>query len=252
MKYIKYIILLILISIITTGCSFIEAKKEKRIITKNAINYFSEKYNIKKRNIKIQYNNFYGSSAFCFNSCGPNKIDIIYKTKEYTIQYDLEHDFYGDNYQYEEIYNDLYIYLTKKMPYAKIKINSLEADVLLAPKKYNHDIINFMKNEIKKTYYEYSDLEHGYTWISIWVESKSKEEAKRIHEQYSETILSELENLEVSYRLTFSEHENFGGSDNAYYQYHVSNENFSFQDKIDNKMKHCRRREFLNGSCAEH
>ena len=49
MKYIKYIILLILISIITTGCSFIEAKKEKRIITKNAINYFSEKYNIKKK-----------------------------------------------------------------------------------------------------------------------------------------------------------------------------------------------------------
>ena len=242
MKYVKYITILVLVCTITTGCS--KSRIEKRKITKNAITYFTEKYSIKEKNIDIKNNGFYGQSAFCWNTCGENELDIIYNEKEYTIKYDLYNDSFGDNYQYEQIYNDLYKYLENKFPFAtKIKIDLLEEDVLYTSTKYNHDIINYMKNVISKDYFE-----DGYTWIDIWVETKNEMQAKEMHEKYSNIIISELENIKVSYNVAFSSEENYGET-NAFYYYHVYENNFIFKDNVDKNRKSCNRSTLVNEMC---
>lgn len=240
-KKIIFVILLMMICMTTTGCMKEEIKSRK--IAKNAINYFAQKYNINKKDIKIKKNRFYSKEAFCMNSCGENEMTITYNNKEYTIQYDLSDDSFGDNYQYDEIYNDLYQHLVSKFPFVtQIKIDLLYADVLRTSVKYDGDIVNYMKNSIKRRNDDVSDSV-GYTRIKIWIESSDANQAKELHEKYYKNMIIELENMRVSYNIALSKEEN-DNEDFAFYYYCVNSgtrPSFSFTDKVDNNRKSCNR-----------
>ena len=79
MKNFKHILLLTVVCLLITGCT--KEQKEKRIITKNAINYFTEKYNLNKKDIEIKTNRLFGENNLCFDSCGENQMIIIYNEK---------------------------------------------------------------------------------------------------------------------------------------------------------------------------
>lgn len=238
-RKIFFIIMIIMICITTTGC--MKEKIENRKITNNAIDYFVQKYNIKRKDIEIKYNNLYGNETSCFFSCGDNTITIIYNTKEYIIRYDLESDSFGDNYQYEEIYNNFYQYLISNFPFAtSIKIDMLESDVLATPTKYTDNIENYIKNTIIRT----AAGNTFYTHVKIWIEATDEVQAKELHEKHHKTIITKLENLQVSYNIGFSKNEGDTGYYNAFYYYSVSSggsPSFEFTDKVDNNRKRCNR-----------
>lgn len=248
-------ILFIGIMIITlTGCgtSIFEIKK----ITNNAINYFTNKYNIDKKDIKIIDNRLYGNNESCIDSCGENELIINYKNKEYTIRYNNDANFFGDNYQYDEVYTDLLNYLNNKFKFAnKIKVyDSLEADVMGTSEKYNGNIKEYY-NKIKNFYsnhkYIYSEDgligDHIYTDVGIWIEAKTPEEAKRLNKSYSKEIIKELESLGVSYHIDIS--VNSDDNDYSAFYYHVYDEEFYLTDKVDNQQIHCERNDLQDGMC---
>lgn len=100
-RRVTYIILALLVSFLLTGCgcSIVENKK----ITNAAIKYLKEKYNIKRKDIKIESNEFYGESRFCLPVCDNNRMSFKYKNKSYFVYYDRESKTYSDNVQYETI-----------------------------------------------------------------------------------------------------------------------------------------------------
>lgn len=247
-KKVVSIIIAMVASFLLTGCTEFEASIENKKITKNAINYFIQKYNIKQKDITISHNNLYGEVGThrlgCINSCGENQLIITYNNKKYTIEYNLSYNEFGDNYQYDEIYNDLQQYLNNLFPFVtKTEITLLEFDVLRTPTKYNHDIENYMKNSIKRK--KTGDNESGFTWIKMWIEVSESNQAKKLHDNYSKSIISKMEELQVSYDVDFSKNEKDNRySTDYYYGYHVSssmNPSFDFVDKVNNKYKRCNR-----------
>lgn len=231
MKYVKLIIILMAISLITTGC--IKDDIEQYKIGNKAKEYFANKYDVKKSKIKIKANYFYGPNKRCWMSCGENKATIIYNEKEYKILYDETSETYGDDYQYEEIYNDLQKYLSDKFSYAKnIKINYLEYDVLSTPTKYNGDIKDYIKNTIVRKSVENSSS----VWIKIWIEATDEKQAKELHNKYKKELLTELNDFNISYQITFAKEED----DNEYFAYYYYNYSdggrspaFLFYDRVD-------------------
>ena len=232
MKYVKFLIIIVLTCILTTGC--IREDIEKNQITKNAKEYFSSKYNINKSKIKMGHNGFYGPSERCWMSCGENEAEIIYNEKTYKIRYDESRKTFGDNYQYEKIKNDFDKYLLEKFPYAKIiEINMLASDVLATPTKYTGDIENYIKNTIIKT----SAGNGSYTSIKIWIEATDANKAKELHTKYRKELITELENLGISYSISFSNKE--GSNEySSFYYYTVSDGGrkpaFMYWDRVDN------------------
>ena len=233
MKYLK-VILIVLVVLVTTGC--FESKIEKKKITNNAIDYFSKKYNFNKKNIKIKENNFYGENEFCMNDCGENEATIMYNKKEYIIRYNMSNQSYGDNYQYEKIYNDLNKYLKDEFPFAtEIKIGLLEEDVFKISQKYDNNIENYMKT--------ISEQEYIYTDIDIWIKAMDANEATNLKNQYANIIISKLEKLNIDYAFNIAEKEN----DNEYFAFYfcaVSNgvsPSFIFKDNINKTSKKCDR-----------
>ena len=232
MKYVKFLILIVLICILSTGC--IKEKIERNEITENAKKYFSTKYNIDKSKIKIGYNGFYGPSENCFMSCGENEAEILYNGLSYKIRYDKSRGTYGDNYQYGEIKDDLNKYLLEKFPYAKsIKINMLEYDVLATPTKYTGDIKNYIKNTIIKT----SVNNSLYTSVKIWVEAADADQARELHRKYRKELITELEDFGISYRILFSNSEE-SNEYSSFYCYSVSaggrKPALMYWDRVDN------------------
>lgn len=237
MKYVNFFIIIVLICLTSTGC--IKEDIEKIQITKNAKEYFSSKYNVNKSKIKISYNNFYGKNERCWMHCGENEAQIIYNQKTYKISYDESRKSYGDNYQYEKINNDFNKYLLEQIPYAKtIKIDMLEFDVLATPTKYMGDIENYIKNTIIRT----AAGDDSYTSVKVWIEAKDSNEAKELHSKYRKELITKLENLDISYSVTFSNEE--GSNEySSFYYYSVSDGGripaFMYWDKVDNNYKSC-------------
>ena len=232
MKYVKFFLIIIIICLTSTGC--IKEDIEKKQITRNAKEYFSSKYNINKSKIKIESNNFYGPNEKCWMSCGENEAKIIYNEKTYKIRYDESRENFGDDYQFEKISNDFNKYLSEKFPYAKtIKIDMLEYDVLATPTKYIGNIENYIKNTIIKTSVDNS----SYTLVKIWIEATDSNQAKELHRRYRKELITELENLGISYNISFSNKE--GSNEySSFYYYTVSDGGrrpaFMYWDRVDN------------------
>ena len=236
MKKILFASLIVLMCLMTTGC--FKSSIEKKQITNNAINYLVSKYNFDKSKLKVVDNRFYGKSERCFVSCGENNAIIIYEDKKFYVAYDRSKNVYGDNYEYDKVYNDLETYLKNTFPFAtKIKIDSLESCLLSAPDKYNGNIVDFMKKYVRRGVFG------NYTWIHVWISEEDEIGAKKDHEEYSKTIITTLETLSTSYNVAFSKKE----LDNeyfAYYYYHVSDNispSFNFKDNINKKSTRCQR-----------
>ena len=244
---------IVLITLTGCGTSMFEKKK----ITNNAVNYFTNKYNIDKKDIKIINNYLYGKNESCLDSCGGNELIINYKNKKYTIRYNEDADFFGDNYQYDKVYEDLLNYLNNKFKLAnEIEVNDLlEADVMGTSEKYNGNIKDYY-NKIKNFYsnhkYVYSvdgltgDSIH--TWVNIWIEAKTPEEAKNLENRYFKEIVNELESLGVNYNIAISADID-DNEYSAFYYYHVYDEYFYLTDNVDDKQNNCNRNQLQDGIC---
>ena len=232
------ILFLVLICLLLSGCT--KTYREKKKITKNAIEYFAQKYNFNKDDIDISYNGLYGIEGSgglrCLDSCGDNQMKIFYDGKEYLIKYNISDDSFGDDYQYNDIYNDLYNYLVNKFSFATtIKIDSLTSDVLRTSAKYNYDIVDYVKNVIRKE--QFGDTTKISTFIRVWIEVNDSNKAKELHEKYKKELITELDNLDTSYSIAFSNKET-SNEYTSFYYYSVINGGrkpaFMFWDKVDN------------------
>ena len=237
-------ILVIVVLFTITGCFNLE----KRKLEKKAINYFVEKYNINKNDIDVTKNTLYGKDRTCIDDCGDNELVIRYKNGKYKIRYNPYTEFFGDDYQYNEINNDLTKYLNDKFPFAnKITVKYTEYDVIAVPVKYNGDI-KFYYEEVKafENNHRYLNTNDSYvsrdlsTWVDVWIKAETKEEAKNLNTTYSKTITDELNSLGVSYNLAIS----INSEDNdysAFYYYHAYGNQCYFTDKVDNQRTKCDR-----------
>lgn len=118
------------------------------VLENRALDYFSEKYDINRSSIKIVQNKGVKyKDAACWDGVCSNELIISYNSKEYTIQYNDEINTFGDNYQYQLIYDDFSKYLRKNFPNAsQIEIRRLEEDVLQTAARYDGDIEHYIKN----------------------------------------------------------------------------------------------------------
>ena len=245
MKKLSRLLITLTIIIILTGCG--TSVLEKRKITNNAINYFSAKYNINKKNIKINRNFLYGKDETCLDSCGENYLYINYNNEKFIIKYNPSEDYYGDNYQYNQIYEDFLKYLNTKFNYVnEIKIDSLDSDVIRTSNKYNGNLKDYFKN-IKKHMYD-DGKKQGFTWVKIWIEAKNGTEAKELNQKYSKELITELEDLEVNYNITISTNSKTNEY-SSFYHYHVYDSYFYLTDKVDNHRYSCQRSELKYRQC---
>lgn len=245
MKKISKILIIFTIITILTGCG--TSALEKRKITNNAINYFSNKYNINKKNIKINRNYLYGKDETCIDDCGENYLYINYDNKEFIIAYNPREDYYGDNYQYDRIYEDFFNYLNTKFNYVnEIKVDLLDADVIKTSNKYDGNLKNYFKN-IRKSISD-DGMKQGFTWVEIWIEANDETAAKELNQKYSKELITELEDLEVSYNITISSTSEMNEYTSFYY-YHVYDSYFYLTDNVDNRSYSCQRSELEYRNC---
>ncbi len=245
MKILSRLLITFTIIIILTGCG--TSVLEKRKITNNAIEYFTNKYNINKKNIKINRNKLYGKDDTCLDDCGENYLYISYNNKEVIIKYNPVENSYGDNYQYNQIYEEFLKYLNTKFNYInEIKIDLLEADVLRTPNKYDGNIKDYFKN-IKKDIYD-DGMKSGYTWVKLFIEAKNETDAKDLNQKYSKELITELEDLEVNYNIVISLNSETNEYSSFYY-YHVYDSYFYLTDKVDNHKYSCQRSELKYRQC---
>ena len=221
MKKIKYLVVLILLCFVTTGC-FLE-NKEKNQITNDALEYFSSKYNIDKSKITVNNNNFYGKDERCWMVCDDN----------------AARGTYGDDYQYNEIYNDFYNYLSGIFTYTnRIVIGSLEEDILATPTKYTGNIENYIKNTLIRTYTNNS----LHTNVEVLIEVTDSNQAKELNRNYRKQLITELSSFNTSYNILF-----YGNDENnnrlTFYEYkyisHIEYDAFSYNDFESKKIKQC-------------
>lgn len=255
MKKIIKILFMVILIITLTGCG--TSVIEKKEITNKAFNYFTNKYNIDKKDIKINYNHLYGKNEKCFNGCYDNVLSISYNNKEYHIIYNEIADFFGDNYQYEEVHADLLTYLNNKFPYAaKVDANVLLlVDINGTPEKYNGNIKEYFK--IIKEFYDnhrYLNSEDRMddqslnTWISVYIEAKNSEEARDLNNKYSKEIINELEELGTKYVIVISADSEYS-EESSFYHYKAHGKNLYIIDNVDNQKKQCERNKLKYEMC---
>jgi hypothetical protein len=244
MKKKLFMVILVVVLFTVTGCfNFEKSKLEKR-----AINYFVEKYNIDKNDIDVTKNTLYGKDRTCIDDCGDNELIINYKGGKYKIKHNPYTEFYGDNYQYNDIYNGLVNYLNDKFPFTnKITVKFVEYDIVSVPVKYNGDI-KYYYEEVKafENNHRYISDNISYiprdlsTWVNVWIKAETKEEAKSLNTKYSKIITDELNSLGVSYNLAISLNSN-DNDYSAFYYYHAYSNQCYFTDRVDNQKSKCDR-----------
>lgn len=236
-----FIRLLIFFSILAALRSCSPAAFDKRKMANKALDYFTNKYNINKKDIKIEHNTLYSNSKYvlCVAVCPENEMSIYYKDKEYKIEYYLKEKYFADDYQYEQIYNDLLKHLQTKFSYiSDIKIDFLNLDVIKTPDKYNGNIESYFKN-IKKSVYD-DGTRVGNTSIDIWIEAKDEIEAKELKQKYIKELVTELENLEVKYEIAISSINKISKY-SSFYFYQAYESYFYSTDKVDKNEHSCKR-----------
>ena len=232
-----FVFLFVLLCSSAKGC--IKDDNEKRTLGKRAIDYFSTKYNIEKSKIKMIQNGLYGNEDHCWNDCGENEAKIEYNGKSYIIKYDLSTDTLGDNYQYKTIKNDLNKYLSEAFPYvSSIDIDMLDDDVYATPTKYTGNIEKYIKETRVR-----SKIDGGaYTKVAIWIETENIPLARELHNKYKKDLITKLNNLDISYHISFSTVKESSVC-NAYYSYNVSDLNnypqLEFWDNLDHNSENC-------------
>ncbi len=225
-----------------------DERAEKKEITNKAVEYFSEKYDIKKKDIKIIFNNFYGKDKECFLACDANRAFITYKNEEYIIYYDPYTNTYNDNFQYNRVYEDFLKYLNNRISFAtEIKIEHLESDVTWTSQKYEGNLKEyFAKIKASRASKELN------TVVSIWLDAQTAEEAKMLKEKYSTEInelINEFEDLKIGYRIIISsKFSNYYS--HSFYYYDMYNSKYSFYDNVDNTSSTCDRDNFEGGVCV--
>lgn len=235
----KYVLLLFLVTLLlgVTGCS----SREKRELEKKALSYFTEKYAINKKDIEVINNYLYGKDRRCLDSCGDNKLTLRYNDKEYTIEYNPFIDCFGDNYQYDVIYQEFLLYLENKFPYANnisIDTTLLNADIMDVPVKYSFDIEKYFE-EMKEFDNNHPFIRDGvnyiprsiFTWVDVWIKADTPDEATNLKKAYSDEVVQTLQKIGVSFNLAISKDVK-DNEYSAYYYYHVYGKQFYFTDRV--------------------
>ena len=147
--------------------------------------------------------------------------------------------YFADDYQYEQIYNDLLKYLQTKFSYiSDIKIDFLNLDVIETPDKYDGNIVSYFKN-IKKSVYD-DGTRVGDTSIDIWIEAKDEIEAKELKQKYIKELVTELENLEIKYEIAISSINKISEY-SSFYFYQAYESYFYSTDNVDKNEHSCER-----------
>lgn len=228
---------MIITCLLTTGC--IKEDIEKYQLGNKAKDYFASKYDISKFQLKLDSNHFYTEGTRCWWSCGENFGTVKYKGKSYTIYYNMERNTFGDNYQYDQISSDLNNYLSKKFPYAKrIQVTMLEWDVYATPEKYSGDIEDYFKNKVPKNVVD-NNLSTG---VNIWIEATDENQARELNKKYRKELITELNSLGITYRISISKSERNDKTIAFYYYDYVNGGRkpaFDFIDRVDKNYKEC-------------
>ena len=196
MKNIIKRIICVAIIILLTGCG--TSSCERRWLQERALNYFSNKYDIKKSKIKVIKNDLRDQDEHCYFACDDNALYIEYEGKKYTIKYnsdDNNYEYFADDYQAEEIKNDILEYLSSEyeyISYLSIDIAFLKDDVLRIPEKYTGNFKTYLGQN--RTLDNYNPQVNAR--IEIWIQAQNKEEAKELYEK-SAKLAKELFNFPI-------------------------------------------------------
>lgn len=237
-KILGLFLLLFIVGFILNSCS-----SENKELKRKALNYFTEKYNIKEKDVKVEKNDLRDKDKRCFDSCNDNYLYIKYDNKEYIIEHDPYENTFGDNYQYDTVYSDFIKYLNDKFPFAQtIEIDLLEYDMLGSPLKYSGDIKSYIRS------INNSEADVRDTWVKVWIKAEDETIAKELYSKYALVVVNELEELNVSFDLTFASEYGVGAA-TPFYDFHVFNSQFFLKDMVDNHSYSCRRRTFDGVKC---
>ena len=240
-------------SIIDEAYTSDETKAERKL-TRDAIQYFTEKYNINERSVEITSNNLHTKDKKCFLACGENLLHITYRNEKYIIEYYPDEGVFADDFQYDEIYKDFSEYLNKKAPFVtEIQFDFLRSDIRSIPQKYDGDLKKYFM--IVREHYKPDEdgIKSLRTSVDILLYAQTAEEAKEVIEKYSVEIsdlMKELETFGSRYRIAVAEKLTNNGS-MTFYFYEMSSFGYSFYDNVDNKKISCARSQYKNGVCIE-
>lgn len=226
------LLFVIVICLLLTGC---KEDEEKKLITNQALDYFSSKYNIDKKDITITSNELYGSQTKCLDGCGENRLSINYKDTSVVIEY---HNGFSDNYEIAKIKEDYIKYVKDNIiPVTNITLGETD-DHLSFNKKYDGNIKEFLKGIDDDLY------------IVVYLECSTPEEALLFWRTYSTQLVTSLEDLDVSYNLFFSKAEG-ETKPVVYFSYDssVKTNKFKYTNGITNEIVECEKDKLINATC---
>jgi hypothetical protein len=219
------IVAMLIALLLLSKCDYFQSGSPE--LKKQALEYFTQKYNIDKSDIKVEKNMLYDKTKHCIDSCGDNTLRIKYKDEEYVIHYDRYKEIFGDNYQLKEIYSELVKFLNDKFSYANmIKVDNYEADITGNSIKY--------EGNIEEYYKKLTNLR--YTYVKIWLKADDKDTAKELNNKYSKEICNILNKMGLSYTIGISNKYD-DNEYSAHYYYHSYRDVVYFYDRVDNHRK---------------
>lgn len=232
---IKYIFLIIVCLVISI---YLILTNKDRKLKRDAITYFTQKYDLTKKDIKVIKNGLYLDPGFCLDGCADNEMIIQYKNKKYSIVYSLTEKMFTDNFQEEIIKKDMEKFFQKRYPFvSKSEFKGIDALVINNSIKYENDIEEYLK-KIDKTF----------LWGRFWIKSLNDVEATNNWQEYNEKMITDLEKFNFNYNVAFSK-EKTDNEYSAFYYYHVYDENFYFYDRVSAKKTNCNRKSLNKGNC---
>lgn len=223
--------------------SFLEDIEEKQL-KKRAIDYFCEKHNAEKGNVKVKDNYLYGEHENCMFGCYESYINLEYDDIEYTVTYDLDKDTFMDNTQEAELEYTLSKAIKDKFDFILVEIDSQHVE-------YQADDISYKNVENIE---EYTKNKRGFSGdisVSLYIDTATESIAKDYYEKYTKEIIQYMERFGVSYSLTIGcIDDNFPGvyyMSPKYYQIYVNENTFRLFDNVNNKKIDGKKADYING-----
>ena len=218
--------LIIVIIFILVSCSF-TSFPDRKGLGKEAVTYFCEKYGVDKKDVELTRNSLlsekdYDSEPLHLSGGFENFAFINYQNKEYRIDYDMFDKEFSDNFQCQQINDDLIKYLKNKYPdISTIDVSFFDYDICRTPAKYEGDIPTYMKQ--LKPLRIANGPDAIYTTVKISIKCNNAEEAKMLHEKTGKKLVNELESFKINYKISLP----------SYYSYYAQDDDFEFSDKVE-------------------
>ena len=248
MKKIAIVVLLLGISIFILFKGWILEDLEEEQLKRRAINYFCEKHNAKKEDVKIIDNYLYGKNENCSLGCYDSSIRLMYDDIEYTVEYNVDKDYFTDDTPNAELKYTLSKAIKNKFDFVLVEIDTQHIKYYSDETTYKN--VKYIEKHIRNKGGFYGDLS-----VKIYIDTDTESMAKKYYEKYIKEILQYMETLEVNYSIFIgSIDENFPDvyyMSPEYYELYISKETFRLFDNINNKKIDGPKADYINGEFME-